>query len=69
VPWLSFFVADIALPWVSLPVYRKGLRRAWGEAMAPPDARVRRWWPLVGVAVALVAGVGACVGMRLGRRK
>jgi predicted amidohydrolase len=73
VPWLSFFVADIALPWVSLPVYRKGLRREWGETMALSDARMRRWLPLVGAvvsaAVALIAGVGVWVGMRLGRRK
>ncbi len=72
VPWLSFFVADVVLPLISVPVYRKGLRRAWGEMMAPPDARMRRWLPLAGgvtlATVALVAGVGVWIGTRLGRR-
>jgi predicted amidohydrolase len=69
VPWLSFFVADVVLPLTSLSIYRRGLRRAWGETMAPRDAKTRRWLPLVGaVALAtatLIAGVGVWIGMRL----
>ncbi len=73
VPWLSFFVADVVLPLISLSIYRRGLRRVWGETMAPRDAKTRRWLPLVGAvalaAVTLVAGVGIWVGTRLGREE
>jgi hypothetical protein len=69
VPWLSFFVADVLLPLVSLPIYRKGVRRAWGEAPPPPGAKMRRWLPWVGAIMALIAGVGVWRRIRRGRRK
>ena len=59
VPWPSYLVSDMVLPWLSIPVYRSGLRQAWGERMAPIQASTRQWM--------LVAGLGALAGFALGR--
>ena len=54
VPFLSYLSSDVLLPALSVPVYRRGLRRAWGEGMAPVAASTRRWGILLGPGV--VAG-------------
>jgi hypothetical protein len=60
-----YLASDVLLPLVSVPVYRKGLRRAWGEGMAPVEASTRRWLVFLGLGVV----AGFLVGLLLGRRK
>ena len=62
---LVYLVSDVLLPSVSIPVYRKGLRRTWGGGMAPVGVSTRRW--TVFLALGVVAGF--LVGRFLGRRK
>jgi hypothetical protein len=64
-PGFAYFASDILLPLISIPVYRKRLRRAWGEGMAPLGASTRRWMVLLGLGVV----AGFLVGVLLGRRK
>lgn len=42
-PWMAYLISDWVLPWLSVPVYRRGLRRVWGRHMAPirPETRKR----------------------------
>ncbi|NNJ09748.1 hypothetical protein EKD04_005360 [Chloroflexales bacterium ZM16-3] len=35
VSWLSYLSSDVILSWLAIPVYRRGVRRAWGAQMAP----------------------------------
>ena len=65
---LLYLVSDVILPWMSIPVYRRGLRRAWGQRMAPVEPTTRHWTALLGVAVALSLAVGWLWG-RLSRRR
>jgi hypothetical protein len=64
-PWPAYFSSDFALPLLSVPVYRKGLRRVWGEGMAPLEAATRNWMVLLGLGVV----AGFLVGVLFGRRK
>ncbi len=64
-PWFAYFISDMLLPLLTLSVYRKGLRRAWGEGMAPVQASTRRWVQLLGLSV--IAGFVA--GLLAGRKK
>jgi predicted amidohydrolase len=63
-PGVVYFVSDILLPLLSVPVYRRGLRRAWGERMAPVEASARRWMVLLGLGVVVSFLVGVLVGRR-----
>ncbi len=65
VPLLSYLSSDVLLPALTVPVYRKGLRRAWGEGMSPVKASTRKWVILLGLGVV----VGFLVGLLLGRRR
>jgi hypothetical protein len=58
-PSFSYFSSDYLLPWLTIPIYRQGLRRAWGEHMAPIEASTRQW--------AAVAVGAAVIGYILGR--
>ncbi|HNB52835.1 MAG TPA: carbon-nitrogen hydrolase family protein [Anaerolineales bacterium] len=60
-PSMVYFTSDYLLPWLNIPTYRQGLRRVWGEHMAPIEASTRQW-----VVVALAAGL---LGFWLGRKK
>ncbi len=51
VSWLTYLVSDGILPALSAPVYRRGLRQAWGPEMAPPRVP-RRGWLLLAVVLA-----------------
>jgi hypothetical protein len=64
-PFLIYFISDILWPWLSIPVYRRGLRRAWGKGMAPVEASTRNWMILLGLGVV----ASFLVGVVLGRRK
>ena len=64
-PPLTCLVSDVLLPSLSIPVYRRGLRRTWGGGMAQVAVSTRRWTVLL--AIGVVAGF--VVGRFLGRRK
>ncbi len=61
----SYFTSDYLLPWLTIPVYRKGLRRAWGAHMAPIEATTKQW----SAAAALAALAGFTLGLLLGKAK
>jgi hypothetical protein len=70
----SFFVylvSDVLLPWLSIPVYRRGLRRAWGKEMAPITttldhaAPARQWMGILGASAAISFLLGLLLGRRL----
>ncbi len=61
VPLFAYLSSDVLLPWLMRPVYRRGLRRAWGAQMAPGDARLGLW---VGIALALGLAVALLVRRR-----
>jgi hypothetical protein len=63
--WFTYFISDVLLPSLTLPVYRQGLRRAWGERMAPVAASTRRWAVLLSLGVV----AGFLLGLFLGRRR
>ncbi len=65
ISWLTYFVSDIVVPWLTIPVYRKGLRRVWGRQMAPVEPRARRWMILLGMSVI----ASFLMGFLLGRRR
>jgi predicted amidohydrolase len=65
---LVYLISDVFLPWLTIPVYRRGLRRAWGQRMAPVEPTTRHWTALLGVAVALSFALGWLWG-RLSRRR
>ena len=44
---LAYFFSDVSLPWLMLPVYRWGYRRAIGRQMAPVDRSTRFWQSVV----------------------
>jgi predicted amidohydrolase len=65
IPSLTYFVSDTVVPWLTIPVYRKGLRRVWGEQMAPVEPATRRWTTLL--AMSVIASF--LMGFLLGRRR
>lgn len=56
---MSYVISDVVLPFLSIPYYRRGLRKAHGQQMAPTDTTTSRW-------AILLAGVGF-VGFLFGR--
>ena len=65
---LVYLLSDVVLPWLTIPVYRRGLRRAWGQRMAPVEPTTRYWTALLGVAVAFSLALGWLWG-QLSRRR
>jgi hypothetical protein len=59
VPPFAYASSDVVLPRLVEPIYRYGVRRAWGAHMAPGETRMGKWWGVAGagVAIALVAGL------------
>ncbi len=62
--WFGHLVSDWVLPWLTLPVYRRGLRRIWGARMAPASPETRRWQIILALGAALSFGLGWLVGRR-----
>ncbi len=67
-PWLTYVLSDAVLPWLSIPLYRRGLRRAYGPGMAPVDPAARSRAAVLSVSVVLSLLVGCLVG-RWSRRR
>ena len=65
-PWTSYFLSDTVLPALMLPVYRRGLRQAWGQHMAPVKADSRRTMLVAGLAA---LGIGVLIGVFLRRNR
>lgn len=57
-PAAAFFFSDVYLPALTIPVYRRGIRRQWGARMAPVDPRTQLWLSVVAVAAALAWLIG-----------
>jgi hypothetical protein len=58
VPPFAYVSSDIVLPLLVEPIYRRGVRQAWGEHMAAKDVGIRRWILLgAGVLIGLVGGL------------
>jgi len=64
-PFLTYLSSDVLLPALTIPTYRRGLRRTWGEGMAPVATSTRNWTILLGLGVV----VSFLVGLLLGRRR
>ena len=64
-PWMIYVISDVLLPALSVPVYRRGLRRAWGRHMAPVRPETKKWLALLGIAGA----VGLLLGLILGKKR
>ncbi len=41
--FLAYFLSDVLLPAITIPLYRKGYRDVHGEGMAPRDSRTKVW--------------------------
>jgi hypothetical protein len=55
-PWLTYLSSDVIVPWLTIPIYRRGVRRAWGAQMAPLGRTARlalAGLGMLGVALAL----------------
>jgi hypothetical protein len=52
-PRLALVISDVFLPGIVWPAYRQGVRRAWGERMAPIGIPSRRWPWILGLGVIL----------------
>jgi hypothetical protein len=64
VPPFAYLSSDIVLPRLVEPIYRRGVRQAWGEHMAPAGASMG-WWKLLGAG----ALIGLAVGLLACRRR
>ena len=58
VPRFAYLSSDQLLPWLMRPVYRSGVRRAWGSHMAARDAAFERGTGVAFAALALVLAIG-----------
>lgn len=63
VPAFAYASSDAILPWLVTPIYRRGVRRAWGAQMAPGGTR-----PWQRTAIGVVAALGLAAGLIAWRR-
>ncbi len=64
----SHLISDVALPAITIPTYRAGVRKAWGARMAPVDNSTRRWLPVLGFGAAAILGLGYWIGKNSHKR-
>jgi predicted amidohydrolase len=62
--FLTYLTSDTILPLLTIPTYRRGLRRAWGRHMAPVEATTRQWLALLGLSMAIAFWLGWLLGRR-----
>jgi len=62
---LLYLTSDTIMPFLSTPTYRRGLRRAWGNDMAPAEVKHRSWL----IALCLGMLVAFVMGWLLGRQR
>jgi hypothetical protein len=67
VPAFAYLSSDIILPWLMQPIYRRGVRRAWGRHMAPSAGRMGLWAGAAGILVAFGLAVGLLARRRAAR--
>jgi hypothetical protein len=63
---LTYLTSDTILPLLTIPTYRRGLRRAWGKYMAPVEPTTRQWLALLGLSMAIAFWLGWLLGRRRG---
>ena len=66
---ITYLSSDVLLPALTVPTYRKGLRRAWGKEMAPLNASARKWTILLGLGTVVSFLFGMFWGRRRKRRR
>jgi predicted amidohydrolase len=57
IPSLLYFLADVVFAGLLIPLYRRGLRRQWGERMARPDASTRQWFGVLAAGMLLASAL------------
>ncbi|MFC1975833.1 carbon-nitrogen hydrolase family protein [Chloroflexota bacterium] len=62
--FLIYLTSDTILPLLTIPTYRRGLRRVWGRHMAPVEAETRQWLVLLGFGMAIAFLFGWLLGRR-----
>jgi predicted amidohydrolase len=62
--FLTYLTSDIILPLLSIPTYRRGLRRVWGRHMAPVEAETRQWLAVLGLSAAIAFLSGWLLGQQ-----
>lgn len=65
---VAYFISDVLLRGLTVPVYRQGLRQAWGKSMAPLPAATRRRRLMAGVLAIFGVVVGVLLGLRMRRK-
>lgn len=68
-PRFAYLMADYLIPWLTIPLYRAGLRQAQGPQMAPADPATSRWTAALAVGAGLAFVVGYLAGGRRRRRR
>jgi hypothetical protein len=65
---VAYYLSDVLLRRLSIPVYRQGLRQAWGKGMAPVSVGTRRWRVAAGALAVFGVVVGVILGRSMGRK-
>ena len=68
VPQFAYLSSDILLPWLMRPIYRRGVRRAWGQQMAERDIQLTRGASITLAALALTLAIGGLLRRRSSRK-
>ncbi len=63
---LIYLTSDTILPFLTIPTYRRGLRRVWGKHMAPIEAETRQWLAFFSLGMAIAFLLGWLLGRRRG---
>jgi hypothetical protein len=64
--FLTYLTSDTILPFLTVPTYRRGLRRVWGRHMAPVEAETKQWLALLFLSMLLAFLAGWLLGRQRG---